>query len=341
MKKTRIGIIGAGFVSQNVHLPCFSSDKRVDLVSICDHEEDLLNKVSKKYQIKNIYTDYKQMLDNEKLDGVVLAVHRTMTAKIAKLVIEKKIPLLTEKPAALNLKIASALSNLAKKKNSKYIVGYMKRNDNGIIYLKKILKKLKFGNLKSVYYESFLGDSYNNPFEYFQHKDKDYRKKNSLNKNLNSKKMVFIKYLNTFCHNINLIRYLFGKIKIDYKNISKKGEGTLIFKTKDNVNVIFNNQFSSAKKWIEKITINYDNGKVTVKLPTPLYKNSSATIKMEDYKTGNSYKPWIGWGWSFRNQAKAFVDYIKHPSIKPQNKTLCSSYDGLEDIRIVEKIFYK
>ena len=106
MKKTRIGIIGAGFVSQNVHLPCFSSDKRVDLVSICDHEKNLLNNVSKKYQIKNIYTDYKKMLNNEKLDGVVLAVNRTMTAKIAKLVIEKKIPLLTEKPAALNLKIA-------------------------------------------------------------------------------------------------------------------------------------------------------------------------------------------------------------------------------------------
>ena len=92
----------------------------------------------------------------------------------------------------------------------------MKRNDNGIIYLKKNLKKLKLGKLISVYYESFR-DSYNNPFEYFKHNQKNYKKLNSLNKNFKDKKNLYLKYLNTNCHCINLLRYLFGDLKIENK----------------------------------------------------------------------------------------------------------------------------
>ena len=102
--------------------------------------------------------------------------------------------------------------------------------------------------------------------------------------------------------------------------------------------VDFNNQYSSSKKWIEKVIINFDNGKVSIKLPTPLLKNSSATIKIEDFNNGSSHKPWISWGWSFRNQSKAFIDYIY---LNKKNKSLCDSVEGLEDIRIVEKIFDK
>ena len=47
----------------------------------------------------------------------------------------------------------------------------MKRNDNGIIYLKN-LKKLKLGKLISVYYESFFRDSIIIHFEYFKHNQK-------------------------------------------------------------------------------------------------------------------------------------------------------------------------
>ena len=52
------------------------------------------------------------------------------------------------------------------------------------------------------------------------------------NKNLRNKKLIFLKYLNSFCHSINLIRYLFGEIKINYRKLSKSGEGLVFFKSK-------------------------------------------------------------------------------------------------------------
>ena len=232
MKKLKLGFIGTGLISQIAHLPSFYSDSRIKIQAISDLNKNLLKKVSKKYQVEKIYKNHKEMLKKEKLDAIILAVQRSNTEKIAEDVLKKKISLFSEKPAALSYKSAKELSKLAEKNKVKYIVGYMKQHDNGILYLKKNLNKIKLGKLKSIYYESFLGDSYSNPFEYFKHDDKNYRKKNTLNKKINNKKLVFVKFLNTHCHSVNLIRYLFGELNFDHKSMSDQGEGLVFFKTK-------------------------------------------------------------------------------------------------------------
>ena len=166
-----LGLIGSGLVSQICHLPSFVDDKRVKFVAISDLNQDILNKVSKKYSIKNRFTDYKVMLQKCKLDGVVLASNRNTIEEISEYILKKKINLFVEKPQSFSSKVAKKLIKLSNKNNVKYVVGYMKKYDNGIIFLKNYLKKKK-GKIKSVYYENFLGDSYQNPFEYFRIKKK-------------------------------------------------------------------------------------------------------------------------------------------------------------------------
>ena len=56
MKKIRLGFIGAGFISQIAHLPCFYNDSRIKIEAISDLNKNLLIKVSKKYQVEKIYT---------------------------------------------------------------------------------------------------------------------------------------------------------------------------------------------------------------------------------------------------------------------------------------------
>ncbi len=338
MKKIKLGFIGAGFMSQSAHMPSFYEDQRVQIVALSDLDKKLLDKVSKKYQIKNTYLSYKKMLKSEKLDGIVLVVNRSKTELIAKDVLKAKIPLFSEKPMATSYLSARKLHNISKKNKTKYLLGHMKRHDNGISILKKNLKENKLGKLISVHYQSFIGDSFSNPFEYFKHGDKNYRKKNTLNKNFKNKKLIFLKYLNSFCHSINLIRYLFGEIKINYKILSKAGEGLVFFKSKDDANIIFNNQFSNATRWIEDIKINFEKGSIFVKIPTPLLKNTSAEITIEDYTNGKIYKPGIKWGWAFRNQAKDFINYIISNKL---SESSCRAIDSLEDMKIIESIFRK
>ena len=68
-KKIDLGIVGLGILSQTVHLPSFYKNKNFKLRALCDHNRNLLNPISYKYNVKNTYTDINQMIKNEKLDN--------------------------------------------------------------------------------------------------------------------------------------------------------------------------------------------------------------------------------------------------------------------------------
>ena len=336
MKKLRLGFIGAGFISQLVHLPCIYYNSRASIVAISDKDQKLLDKVKNKYNIPKAYLSHEELFKKEKLDGAVIAVQRSETAKVTRSALLNKIPIIVEKPSALNYKQAKFLFELSKKKKVKYFVGYMKRHDNGILQLKKIIKQNNYGKLMSVNFQAYGGDSYSNPFEYFKHSEKNYRIKNSLINKVNNKKIIFVKYLNNYCHHINLLQYLFGKIKIDYKSISSSGEGVVIFKNNKKLKIIFNNQFTKAKRWIEEMNIFFEHCKILVKMPIPLLKNTSASIEIEDYNSGEIRKPFVKWGWAFKNQADNFINSIYK---KKAHQNLCSGKESCEDIKIIEDIF--
>ena len=334
MKKIKLGFIGLGFVSQTAHLPFYHADKRVEIKALCEHNKKLLKKVSKKYNIRKIYSSHKQMLNNEKLDGVILVVQRPKIAKTAKDVLEKGVSLLSEKPAALNYLTAKELCNIAKKKNTKYIIGYMKRHDNGILFLKKKLIKNKFGKLISVYYQSFLGNPYSSSLNYFKHPD---RKKKILKKEYKNKKESFLNFLNIHSHTINLIRHLVGEVKFYHKVLSNTGEGIVLLKSIiSDVKVVLNNQSSNRGKWIENIYLNFQKGKILIKMPGPLVKNTTAQVFFDNYNNKKKYQASIRNGWSFKNQAKFFVDYLVSNKMR---KSQCDGKNSLADIKIIEKIF--
>lgn len=326
MHKIKVGFIGLGLVSQVCHLPAFSENKKVKVIAICDVNKSLLNQVSKKYRYAQAFSCYKKMIEKTNLDAIVLSSNRFQTVKIASYILKKKINLLSEKPQAINYKSAFELLRLANKSSSKYHIGYMKRFDNSVLYLKKkIIDISKYGKLKNVYIENFTGDSYGNPFEYIKQKQKKF------------KQSIFLKYLNSFCHNINLIRFLIGEItdqNVLSETIKFEGEGIVNFKVKK-INVILNTRFTKAKVWHEKYYFNYEKAKIELKMPIPLRKNISGQIKIYEHKTGNIFRPFIKHGWSFRNQANYFVSILE----KKKDKYKTSAKNSLNDIKIIEKIF--
>ena len=83
-------------------MPAIKKNKKISLERCIEKNNIILKKVGKKFNIKKQYVSYEEMINKEKLDGVVLSVQRNSTYKIAKYLIKKKIPLLSEKPAALN-----------------------------------------------------------------------------------------------------------------------------------------------------------------------------------------------------------------------------------------------
>lgn len=336
MKKIRVGFIGVGFISQTCHLPCFYHNKDTEIVAISDKNQVLLNEVSKKYKIKNLYKDYNLMIKNEKLDAIVVIVERHFTAEILKKIIKFKIPIFTEKPPALTYKDAKILKKLALQYKTPVNVGYMKIYDKGIIYLKRLLSSNKIGNLENVIYFSHGGDSYCSPFMYHRiFKKKANLKNYSLNKKIKNKK-EYLNFINAQSHSISLIKHLFGKLNIKFQNVKTNGSVSVMFAS-NNIDIFLDCKFSSSKKWEEKIFIFHSKGKIEVDLPAPQLANVPAKIRIYDYEQGSYSEPNIPWSWAFKEQADEFIDFInrrKKAKYLPNDIVNCS-----EDIDLMENIF--
>ena len=152
------------------------------------------------------------------------------------------------------------------------------------------------------------GDSYGKNLKFISHKDKNYQKKNTLNKKTYKKTDIFkiFEYILSF---YKFIKLYFGKIDVKYKNINSQGEGTVLFKNKK-IDILFSSQFISSSKWREKISIYFDYGKLSIYLPKPLEKENSK-IFIENYKRNIIKKVKLNKSWSFKNQLDCFIQKLK------------------------------
>ena len=330
--KVKIGVIGLGFVSQLAHLPSLHYNRKVSIVAICDSNLRLANTIGDKYNINNIFSSYEDMINKIDLDGIILAVNKNNTAEISKFILSKGINLLTEKPSALNSLEASRLTKISKKNKCVYLTGYMKRHDPGIISLEKELRKKNLGRLINVYYEHLSGDSYAFPFEYHVGKTRKEIKKSTLNKNFNSKKNNYLKFLNTHCHSINLLRYFLKKIDFKKSFLNENGEGFINFKS-GKINIILNNQYSKSKNWRENIVFYFKQGTIKLDIVKPFLKNVSSKYLIYKFGKNTNLKTNHKPIWCFKKQMDYFISLITN------KKKNVNSHDSYKDILLIEKIF--
>lgn len=92
----RTAVIGGGTVSE-VHLSGLSRNPRVELVAICDLDEDIATSKAERYGIK-AYTDLEEMLETEDLDWAHVCTPVQTHVPVAKTVIDAGVPVQIEKP---------------------------------------------------------------------------------------------------------------------------------------------------------------------------------------------------------------------------------------------------
>ena len=145
-RKIRLGWIGSGFVGQVAHLFSFNNISDVKIVALSELRPKLGHLVCKKYSIPNYYSDYKELLKRNDLDGIVAIVRRYHTAPLAKEILKKGFNLFTEKPMAATFAQAKTLVQISNKQKLKYIIGNMRRHDEGVLLAKKYFDKYKKSN---------------------------------------------------------------------------------------------------------------------------------------------------------------------------------------------------
>lgn len=156
MGKLRFGIIGCGRISYK-HVEALLNNKdEAELSAVCDVIEANAEKRKTEYISKlenanevNVYTDYKEMLEKEKLDVVTIATESGYHAEIAIYCMEKGVNVIVEKPMALSTADADNMIKTAKENNVKLCVSHQNRFNKPIQMLRKSIEENRFGKLVS------------------------------------------------------------------------------------------------------------------------------------------------------------------------------------------------
>jgi len=140
----RVGVIGVGLQGQT-HLKCYKALSEVEVAAIADVNEERLREVGDRYCIPGRYTDYREMLEKERLDAVSVVtpdpLHRDPVMACA----QAKVHILCEKPLATTVEDAEAMVRAARSAGVKLMVNFSNRWMSYMAMTKKAIEDGELG----------------------------------------------------------------------------------------------------------------------------------------------------------------------------------------------------
>jgi predicted dehydrogenase len=130
----RIGVLGAGAISQAAHLEACRKARNASLYAICDAAEDLLQTVAAEHRPSETFTDYDEMLADPGVDAVIVAIADQFHVAMAAKALAAGKHVLVEKPMGVNVEECEALAAQVASSGLILQVGTMRRFDEGIAY---------------------------------------------------------------------------------------------------------------------------------------------------------------------------------------------------------------
>jgi len=148
MDKINVAVIGLGSMGKN-HARVYSDIKDAELVAISDVNDEA-KKIADHFNAK-YYKNYREMLENEKIDVVSICVPTKLHKDIALDVIKSKINVLVEKPIATTAKEAKEIIGAAERNNVKLMIGHIEQFNPVVAELKKRIQGNELGKIMQVH----------------------------------------------------------------------------------------------------------------------------------------------------------------------------------------------
>lgn len=149
MDKLRIGILGAGNIAQNAHLPVYEKRNDVELAAVCDLNLDRAKAAAEKFGIQRAYGSAEELLENEALDAVDICVWNRSHAPCAIAAAKKGVNILCEKPMAWSVEHALEMKRAVETSGVAFMMALPNRFKPEYVLARKLVDE---GRLGEVYY---------------------------------------------------------------------------------------------------------------------------------------------------------------------------------------------
>ncbi|MCC6697068.1 MAG: Gfo/Idh/MocA family oxidoreductase [Candidatus Hydrogenedentes bacterium] len=126
--KFRAAMIGCGAIAQRLHVPDYAVCPEAEIVALCDLVPSKAKLLAERYAPgAAVYTDYKKMLRNERIDGVTVALPNYLHAPVTIDALRAGCHVMVEKPMAASPAEAQRMIDAAKKARKVLMVNQSQR----------------------------------------------------------------------------------------------------------------------------------------------------------------------------------------------------------------------
>lgn len=140
----KVALVGVGGIS-GAHIPAWEERRDAELVALCDIRAEQMEK----YKNKHCYTDFDEMLKNERIDILDICLPTYLHAEFAIKAMNMGINVICEKPVSLNAADVARVYSTAKSNNVKFMVAQVLRFWPEYSIIKEIYNTGKYGRLLS------------------------------------------------------------------------------------------------------------------------------------------------------------------------------------------------
>ncbi len=146
MKKIKIALIGAGYIA-DYHARGLQLLDNVEITTVVGLPIESAKVFADKYNIKNVTTDYKKLLNSNEVDAVIIGTPNKFHAPFAIDFLENGKDVFLEKPMAMNPTEGEKVKKVAEENNQLVMVGHMWRFDDETNFIKDLVSSGKIGKI--------------------------------------------------------------------------------------------------------------------------------------------------------------------------------------------------
>jgi predicted dehydrogenase len=333
MSKIRLGFVGVGGMGQAAHLRNYLTCPDCEVVALAEVRPKLGAAVAARYGVPKVYEGHRALLAGESLDGIVAIQQFTAHAELIPELLEKGVPVMTEKPLADSIANGEKLLAAVSKAKAPLYLAYHKRSDPASTYAKRQIESWlasgEVGKLRYIRVAMPPGDWSAQGFSQLIHTDEKYETK-AVNY-----ADPYLSFVNYYLHQVNLIRLLLGE---NYRVISADPTGVTFTLLSDSgvAGTMEMATHTTTLDWQEEAFVSFERGWVKLELPAPLAidRPGKVTIFRDPGKgeTPTTATPTLPWIHAMRQQA---VNFLK--AINGEPTPLCNAGDGLKDLQIAQQ----
>src|SRR5438105_1476125 len=126
-ERVRVGMIGRTWWADGRLLPNLKSHPRATLSAICGRDQARAATLAKKYDIPQVYDDYRTMLARADLDAVVIATPDDLHYPMTMAALDAGLHVVCDKPLASNVQRARQMYQKAEAAGLKHMVFFTNR----------------------------------------------------------------------------------------------------------------------------------------------------------------------------------------------------------------------